>query len=279
MDFARKKKQMQILFFIALSFCTLVFFVPFFWVISTAIRPEAEVFLLPLRIFPPTVTLENFVRVFQYPDIPLSRWFLNSLVISSIGTLGTLAITSLAAYAFARLKIPGREVLFFFVLTSIMIPPESTLIPRYLITRYLGWFDTYQALILPTMANAFALFLMRQFFLGIPNEIEESAVLDGCSKWRIYWHMILPMSKPVLATLGIFVFKTYWNDFTWPLVATNSLRMRPLTVGLAVFQGQYYGRHALIMSGVVLSIVPVVIVYLFFQRYIIEGVTMTGLKG
>jgi multiple sugar transport system permease protein len=184
----------------------------------------------------------------------------------------------LAAYGYARLEFPGRDVLFFALLSTLMIPGAVTVIPAFIIIRQLGLIDTYWALILPAGSSVFAVFLLRQFFQAIPRELEEAAVLDGCSRLGIYWRIILPLSRSALAALGIFVFLGSWNDFLWPFLVMNELTMRTLPVGLTIFNGEYWSERGLIMAGAAISTLPVLVVYALFQHHIIRGVALTGLK-
>jgi len=207
------------------------------------------------------------------------RWFWNSLFVAGTGTLTYLLLSSMAAYAFSRLEFPGRNILFFVVLSTLIIPGQVTIIPVFLILQKLHWFNTYYALIVPGLAGAFGVFLLRQFFLTIPREIEEAAFIDGCGRAGIYWRIILPLSKPALATLAIFSFLGGWNDFMLPLIATNEIEMRTLPVGLTIFLGRYSMQYGLVMATAVLATLPVLVMFLLFQRHIIRGVVPAGLKG
>ncbi|MGH2353589.1 MAG: carbohydrate ABC transporter permease [Chloroflexota bacterium] len=257
-----------------------VFAIPIFWMVSQSLTPEGEIYVWPLRLFPAHPTLENYHDVlFSRPDLPLGRWYVNSFFVAFAATGLVLLVASLAAYAYARLEFPGRTLLFFGLLSTMMIPGAVTLIPVFLILRDLGLIGTYWALILPHGTNVFAVFLLRQFFQSIPRDLEEAAVLDGCSRLGIYWHVILPLSRSALAALAIFVFLGSWNDFLWPFIAINDLEMRTLPVGLTIFNGEYWSERGLVMAGAALSSIPVLIVYAFFQHHIIRGVALTGLKA
>ncbi|MCD4783191.1 MAG: carbohydrate ABC transporter permease [Candidatus Eremiobacteraeota bacterium] len=187
--------------------------------------------------------------------------------------------SSLAAYSFARLRYPGRDTLFFLYLATIMVPMQIVIIPNFIVVTKLGWIDTYNALILPVMFSAYGTFMLRQFILGIPRDLEDAALIDGCSRFRIYWNIILPLSKPALATLATFTFMTNWNSFFWPLVVTSSMEMKILPVGLAAFQGKYNTDWTMLMAAAVITLLPVVIVYLFNQRFITKGIALTGKKA
>jgi multiple sugar transport system permease protein len=191
----------------------------------------------------------------------------------------TLLVDSLAAYGFSRLEFPCRRLLFILVIASMMVPFPTTLVPTYMMLRKLHWLNTYFALIIPPLAGPFGVFLLKQFFDTIPKDIVEAATIDGCSKFGVYWHVVLPASKSVMATLGIFVFMGTWNAFLWPLIVTHSLKMRLLPVGLVLFNSEYWAERALVMAGAVFCAVPVFIAFLFFQRHIVRGVTLSGLKA
>jgi multiple sugar transport system permease protein len=253
---------------------------PIFWMVSQSLTFEREIYVWPLRLFPAHPTLDNYSRVlFSRPDLPIGRWYFNSFFVATASTALVLLVASLAAYAYARLEFPGRDVLFFGLLATVMIPGAVTMIPVFIILRQLGLIDTYAALILPHGAGVISVFLLRQFFQSIPRELEEAAILDGCSRLGVYWHVVVPLSRSALAALAIFVFLGSWNDFLWPFIATNELTMRTLPVGLTIFNGEYWTERGLIMAGASLSAIPVLVVYALFQQHIIRGIALTGLKA
>ena len=211
--------------------------------------------------------------------MPFLRYLLNTTAVASSITFLHLAVSSLAAYAFARLRFPGRNRLFLLYLATLMVPGQVTLIPNFLIVKYLGWIDTYQALIIPQIFTAFGTFLLRQFFLTIPRELEDAARIDGASAVGIYWRIVLPLSGPALATLGVFTFTTQWNNFLWPLIVINDAQMRTLTVGLRALIGQFTVQYPLLMAGSVISLIPMLIVFLLAQRFFVRGIALTGLAG
>jgi multiple sugar transport system permease protein len=207
------------------------------------------------------------------------RWFLNSAVVATAGTLSYLLLSSMAAYAFARLRFACRDPLFFAVLATLVIPGQVTMIPVFLILQKLGWFNTYYALVVPGLSGVFGVFLLRQFFLTIPRELEEAAVIDGCTRAAIYRRVILPIGRPAIATLAIFSFLGAWNDFMLPLIAVNENEMRTLPVGLMIFLGRYTMQYGLVMAAAAVATIPVIVMFLIFQRHIVRGVVLTGLKG
>ena len=252
---------------------------PFLWMVSTSLKTQTDVQRqFPPQLIPTTFMFSNYSTALT--ALPFDRFYINSLIVASSVTILQLFISSLAAFAFARLRFKGRNLLFFVYLTGLMIPFPVLLLPNFLIVRQLGWFDTYLALIVPPSFSAFSIFLLRQYYRGFPLEYDEAARIDGASSLRIWWNIILPNSKPALAALAIFTFLGTWNDFLWPLVVTNSEEMRTLPVGLSMFQGQYTVRWELLMAVTVVALVPVLIVYLFAQNWIIRGLSVSsGLKG
>lgn len=252
---------------------------PFFWVISQSFMSHIEIFDLPLHLIPPHPTLQNYYEVFTREDLQLGRWFINSVAVSSAVTILVLAVASTAAYAFARLRFPGRDIIFYAALATMMVPGQVTLIPIYLLMRDLKFLDTYHALIWPAGANVFGVFMLRQFFLTLPIELEEAAILDGASWFGVYRRVVLPLSSSALVALGILTFLGSWNNLFWPLIVLNRLEMRTLPVGLTILSSEYDRFRALQMAGATVALTPVLIFYTIFQRRIIEGVTLTGMGG
>ncbi len=249
---------------------------PFLWMVTTSLKPAGVLYQAPLLI-PTYFEWSNYVEAWKAAPFP--RFFLNSAIMTIGITLGQTLFSAMAGYAFARLRFPGRDVLFFLILGTMMIPFPVTLIPSFLIIADLGWLDTYQALIVPRVVSAFAIFLFRQFFLSIPQELEEAALIDGANRVVIFARIILPLSTPVMAASAIFSFLFAWNDFLWPLIVTNSTEMRPIQVGLAFFQGQYGIFWTLLMAATVLATIPAILAFLVAQQRFIEGITSSGLKG
>ncbi len=257
----------------------MVILAPIIWMFSTSLKTNDQILTATPRWLPNPFSLEHFHRLFtQAEDFPVARWLFNSAFISSTVTILVLWITSMAAYAFSRLHYKGRDTLFIAVIATMMIPAQITLIPSFLIVQKLGWFNSYQGLIVPGLAGAFGVFLLRQFFLGIPVELEEAAYMDGAGPGTIYWKVILPLAKPALAALAIFTFIGAWNDFVWPLIITNDISMRTLPVGIMIFQGRYVTEYGATMATAAVCSVPTIIAFLIFQKRITEGIAMTGLK-
>jgi multiple sugar transport system permease protein len=249
--------------------------IPFVWMVLTALKPDTEVF--NLAWLPSRPAWENFPRAFTY--FPFAR-FLSNTVVVAVGATGLHLVTSiLAAYAFARLRFRGRDALFLLYLGTLMIPQQVTIVPLFLMMRDIGWVDTFWALILPSAFHALGVFLLRQFFLSIPRELEESALIDGAGRLRILLQIILPLSKPALATLAVFTFIREWNAFLWPLIVTTSPEMRTLPVGLSLFNGQYGTEWHLLMAAATVTLLPTLLIFALAQRYFVQGIALTGFGG
>jgi multiple sugar transport system permease protein len=263
--------------FFLLVGCIIMAF-PFIWMVLSSLKTEPEIFIFPPRWLPAAPQWSNYIRVME--AMPFGWFIYNSFKISILGVIGQLLSCSLAAYAFARIRFPGREAVFMVWLACLMIPYQVTLIPQYLLFRNFGWLDTHYPLFLPHFfGGVFGTFLLRQFFLTIPNELEDAAVIDGSSRFGIYWRIFLPLAKPALATLAVFIFMSQWNNLLGPVVYLNTYEKMTLTVGLAFFRGQYTTQWALLMAGAVISVIPIIILYAVAQQYFVRGVVLSGLKG
>lgn len=222
-------------------------------------------------------SFDNYFEIFEV--VPFGRFYWNSLFVAITTTLIQILTASLAAFAFARLRFRGRDSLFLVYLATLMIPFQVTMIPNFILIRYLSWYDTYQALILPSAFSVFSAFLLRQYFMGVPLDMDEAARMDGAGSWRIWAQIIMPLSGPVLATLAIFNFQASWNDFLWPLVITNSLDMRTIPVGLSSFQGEFNTEWHLLMTGSVIALLPILIIYIIGQNWFVRGIAFSGMGG
>ncbi|TDW98723.1 carbohydrate ABC transporter permease [Kribbella sp. VKM Ac-2566] len=258
-----------------LALTAIVTIVPFAAMVLVAFAPPSGR-TFPDALNPANFTLENFSKVLSSSDIP--RWTVNSLLYSLVSVACVLLFASMAGYAFAKKKFPGREIMFWAFLATLMVPFQATLIPSYILVAKLDWVDSYWGLIVPTLANSQAVFLMRQFIMQLPDELFEAAEIDGAPEWRIFTMIVLPLVRPVLATLGIFVFLWHWNDFLWPLVIGQSGKMQTLTVGLATLQGQAVPINQL-MAGATITVVPSLLVFGLLQRYLTDSIAMSGLKA
>ena len=251
---------------------------PFFAMINLSFVDNSEIFSHAGRIFHPDMTLDNYKNVFN--DIPLSLYFLNSLVVALITTIGQVIFASLAGYAFARMNFKYKNALFLIILITMLIPPQVNIIPLFFLMRELHLIDTYQALILPGLFGGFGIFLMRQYFLGLPKDLEESAKIDGCNLFESFFKIALPLALPAVATLSIFTFVTTWNSFMWPLIVTNSESMRTLPVGLAIYKGSFreITLWAELLACSVICTVPVIGVFLLGKKYFISDILQGGVK-
>ncbi len=251
---------------------------PYVWMLVTSIKPLEEIQSYPPTFIVKNPTIEPYTDLFSM--VPMGRYLFNSLFVAGSITLFNVFATSLAGYAFAKHKFWGRDKLFFIFLGSLMIPWQVNIIPGFVIVKKLGWLNTYRGLIIPSMAwCAFGIFLNRQFIYSIPDDLIDAARIDGCGEFMIYRKVIFPLIKPVVATLAIFTFLQQWNNFVWPLVITHTSNMRTVPLALAVLTGQFGANFAMVMAGAVVATIPMLIVYLMFQKYIIKGIAMTGLKG
>ena len=261
----------------ALSLGSVLMIIPFLWMLSTSLKDDRQAYVFPPIWIPSPVAWNNYLDTWQ--ALPFNLFFLNSAFVSLVLTVAQLATCSLGAFAFARLRFPGRERLFVLYLATLMIPFQVIMIPLFVLVKEFGWIDSYWGLTIPLIFSPYGTFLLRQFFKTIPLELEDAAKIDGCSWFRIYWNIMLPLSKPAMATLGIFVFMWSWNNFLWPLLIVSSLEMKTLPLGLAYFLGQYTIYWNLLMVGATIALVPILVIFFFAQRYFIEGITLTGLKG
>lgn len=251
---------------------------PYVWMFITSIKPLEEIQAYPPSFVVKNPTLDAYKKLFSM--LPMARYLLNSLFVAGSITLFNVFATSLAGYAFAKHRFWGRDTLFFLLIGSLMIPWQVNIIPGFVIVKQLGWLNTYWGLIVPSMAwCAFGIFLNRQFIYSIPDDLIDAAKIDGCSEFFIYTNVILPLIKPVLATLAIFTFLQQWNNFVWPLIVIHTSEMRTIPLALAVLSGQFGSNFAMVMAGAVVATLPMLIVYLIFQKYIIKGIAMTGLDG
>ncbi|MBJ6361396.1 carbohydrate ABC transporter permease [Paenibacillus sp. GCM10012307] len=249
---------------------------PFIWMVSSSLKNANELYAVPPIWIPQKWLWQNFVYMFEHA--PWGIYFLNTTKITLIVIVGQLIVCSMGAYAFSRLNFKGRDALFFLILCTTMIPYHVTMIPTFKIMKSLDWINTHKALIVPALFSPFGIFLLRQFFLTITKELEQAAMIDGCSYPRIFWHVILPNAKPALTTLAIFIFMGTWNDFLAPLIYLNDDGLKTLTLGLASFQGTNTTQWNYMMAGALIVMLPILIVFAFAQRYFVEGITMSGMK-
>lgn len=263
--------------YILLITTSLFMVIPFLWMLSTSLKPDQYLLTLPPKLIPNPVTIDSYKRLIDI--FPMERMLFNSLVVAILTTIGQIITGSMAAYAFARMKFKYSNVIFLLYLATMMIPSQVTITPLFILMSKIGWLNTYQGLILPGVFTAFGTFLMRQFFLTIPTELEDAAFMDGASHFTIYWRIIMPLSKPALATLAVFSFMSSWNAYLWPLFVVREQEMMTLPVGLATLHGRYLTEWNLVMAGSVLAILPMLAIYLMAQKYFVQGVVLSGIKG
>ena len=254
----------------------LIALVPFVWMVSGSFRSEADLFGNPASLFPGSWTLHGYTAIWD--ELPFLRLLLNSFIFAGVTTTLLLLFDSMCAYALARIQFRGSTLLFWLVIATLMIPFQVTLIPVFIELFHFGWLDTYQGLIIPRATSAFGIFMLRQFFITIPRELDEAARIDGAGHLRIYARIIMPLSIPALATLGVLHFMNLWNDLLWPLIVTSSTDMRTLPAGLTLFGGQHVTDHAVLLAGAVISMLPLALAFFLAQRFFVEGVATTGLK-
>jgi multiple sugar transport system permease protein len=263
---------------VGIAITALVFLFPFFWMLSNALRPDREVFAMPPRLLPSVIQWFNFVAAWRY--LPFGRFFLNSAFVAASVTVIVLVVSSLSGYAFARLKFPGRGGLFIVYLATLMVPQAVIVIPLFLMMGAFDWVDTYQGLIVPVAFSSFGTFLLRQFFLTIPQELEDAARIDGASHMRILLTIFLPLSLPALGLLALFTFTGQWNSFLWPLIAVNSTDHATLPLGLTMFQGQQGTQWNYMMAGAAISMVPGLLLTILMHRYIFKSIAIgSGFGG
>jgi len=255
---------------------------PYLWTLSTSLKPEQQLFAYPPQLLPQPFTWQNYVALFQ--NFPFARYLLNSSIITGLSVLGAVVSCSMVAYSFARLRWPGRDIMFILTLGTMMLPYQVIMVPLYLIFRRLGWVDTWYPLWVPAWFGVpFFIFLLRQFFLTLPHEIEDAAKVDGAGYIRTFVLIVLPLMRPALITVAIFAFMGSWNDFVGPLIYVHSNNLLPVSLGLQYINssGAYMGQqfYAVLMAGAFCSIIPMVILFLLLQRYFVRGIVMTGLKG
>jgi multiple sugar transport system permease protein len=250
---------------------------PLLWMLSSALKTRTEVLANPPSVLPDDPQWANFSDGFE--QVPFARYLLNSAIVATVVTVVALLFHSMAAYSLARLRYPGRNVIFVAILSTLMVPFTVIVVPLFIIVDWLGWVDTYWGLIVPMIPHAFGIFLLRQFYLSLPRELEEAAIVDGASLMRVYWSIVLPLSRPILAALGIFFFLANWNNFLWPLVVTQDQSLWVVQLGIQQFTGEHGSQYQLIMAASTLAALPTLLLFFVLQKRLVEGIKLTGLKG
>lgn len=265
------------LLYLVFILIAVIMLVPFLWMISTSLKEQYEAVKIPPVWIPAEPRFDNYITIFT--EQPMLQFMLNTIKIVFFVVLGQLFFSSLAAYAFARIRFKGRTVMFFFYIATLMVPGQVTMIPTYLMFAKAGLTDTHLALILPAFFSAFGVFLLRQFFMTLPKELEEAAEIDGCNPFTTYWRIMLPLIVPAMLTLGVFTLMNTWNDYMGPLIYLNTPEKFTMTLGIAFFRGIYTTKWNLVMAGSVVSMLPILIAYLCAQKYFVEGIAFSGVKG
>lgn len=269
----------RVLLYIIMILIALIFLIPLAWMLSTSFKPPSQLFTRELQWIPTTFTWENYSRLFGNPQTPVARWFFNSLAIATISTVLTLTVDALAAYAYARMEFPGRKFFFGLMLLTLFVPGFMFIIPNFLTINALHLINNWAGVILPGLAGVFGVFFLRQFFEGLPKELEEAAMIDGANQFQVFYKVVLPLSRPALATLAVITFLASWNDFLWPLLILKDRSLQTLPPGLRTLQSSYTSEYGVIMAGAVVVAIPVLILYMLLQRYIVQSIASTGLKG
>jgi len=275
LGFDPRRDPRKILIWTLVALGGIVMIMPFLFMISTSLKGRGEVY--DLRLIPLAPTLENYAYLFR--ESRFLRWFLNSFAIASISTVSVLFFDSLAGYVLCKYKFRGRQVVFVAILSTLMIPTEMLVIPWYVMSKNLGWLNTYWGIMFPGMITGFGVFLMKQFFETVPDALIDAARIDGLSEFRIFWEVALPLVTPALSALAIFTFLGSWTAFLWPLIVTNSASNYTVPVGLASFSGEFSTEWNMIMTGAAVATIPTLVVFILLQKYIIRGVILSGVKG
>ena len=266
----------HLLLHIVLLSLGVIFLLPFVWSVSTSLKPMSDLFQVTPNLIPSEIRRQNYQDVLDY--VPFARIYANTIIVTVLRVIGQVFLASLAAFAFSRMQFPGRDLLFFLLLAGLMVPQQVLMIPNYAMMRQVGWLDTYQGLVVPLLFSSFGVFLLRQYFLSIPADFQEAATLEGANPFQIYWQIYLPLARPALAAFAFLVIQWSWNEFLWALIMTSRTEMQVLSVGVALFQGQYFTNNALLMAAANMATIPVLLLFLFFQRQLVEGITLSGLK-
>ena len=266
----------KVVIVLVLGLGALLMVLPYYWMVISSLKPPEELYTYPPRFLVQRPTVKPYVELFTL--LPMARSLFNSIFVATAVTLSNMFFCALAGYAFAKLRFPGRDAIFLALISAMMIPWQVSLIPGFVIVKELGWLNTFLALIIPNLAMPFGIFLCRQYIMSIPDGLIEAARIDGYNEWRIYWRVILPLLTPALATLAIFTFLSQWNSFVWPLIVIQSSRMRTVPLIMAVLNGQFGGNFAMMMAGALVVTLPILVVFLIFQRQFIRGVFLTSIR-
>lgn len=279
LTYRRKQMLNRVLLYLILGLIALIVLIPMVWMFSTSFKLKSQLFTKEIYWIPKVITLENYTKILNNPSLPIVKWFMNTLYVAVVQTGLIIFIDSLAGYAYARMDFPGRNKIFTLLLATLFLPGVMFLVPNFVTTTRLGMLDTYWGVIIPGLAGVFGVFFMRQFFQGIPKELEEAAQIDGANQLEVFWKIALPLAKPAIATLAVISFLASWNDFLWALLILKDRNIQTLQPGLRTLQGAYTSEYGLMMAGAVIVAIPVLLIYVFLQRFIVQSVATTGLKG
>ena len=279
--YKHRKIIKKVLAYLLISIGAVIMLFPFLWMVSTSLKPNAEIFALPPKLLPETIQWENYTDLWSEEgrNIDFFRLGWNTFKIAFTVSLGQVVTSSLAGYAFAKMRFPGRDKIFFVYFASIIVPAGVVIVPNFILMRYLGLVGKHIGIILPALTSAYATFLMRQFFLAFPPELEDASKIDGCNPLQFYWYVLLPNAKPILATQFLLTFQWAWNDFLWPLIMLRKEEVRTLQVGLSYLSQQYFTDWGPLMAASVITLIPIVVLFLLTQRFFIRSIRLSGIKG
>ncbi|MBN1922484.1 MAG: carbohydrate ABC transporter permease [Anaerolineae bacterium] len=274
-----RKTAGRVILYLLLVLIALMIIIPMLWMLSTSFKLKSQLFSREIYWIPKVITLENYTKILNNPSTPIALWFRNSVIVATLTTTAKLILDSLAGYAYARLKFPGRDQIFALLLATLFLPGVMFLVPNFVTVARAGMLNKFSGAIIPALASVFGVYFMRQFFLSIPKELEEAAAIDGANMFQVFFKVVLPLAKPALATLAVIEFLGSWNDFLWALLVLKDRAVQTLQPGLRTLQGAYTSEYGLMMAGAVIVALPVLVLYAFLQRYVVESVATTGLKG
>ncbi|MBN2047601.1 MAG: carbohydrate ABC transporter permease [Anaerolineaceae bacterium] len=278
-SYRMKKLLNRVVLYLTLGLISLIVVIPLIWMFSTSFKLKSQLFTKEIYWIPKVITLENYQKILDNPSTPIGRWFMNSLIIATVTTSLKLIIDSLAGYAYARMSFPGRKQIFGLLLATLFLPGVMFLVPNFVTVARLGMLNKFSGVIIPALASVFGVYFMRQFFESIPKELEEAAEIDGANRLQVFFQIALPLAKPALATLAVIEFLASWNDFLWALLVLKDRAVQTLQPGLRTLQGAYTSEYGLMMAGAVIVALPVLLLYVFLQRYVVQSVSTTGIKG
>lgn len=272
-----KKKISHAVLFVLLLLVGITMLLPFIWTLSSSFKFNKDIFVYPIEWIPKEIRLENYTDV--WTKVPFLTYYLNTIKLSVIVTIGQILTCSMAAFSFAKMKYPGRDKIFLCYLATLMVPWHAIMIPQFIIIKGMGLYNSHAAIIVLQLFSAFGVFMMRQFMMGIPDELCEAARIDGCGEWKIFSSIMMPLCKPGLATLVIFTFNFMWNDYLAPMIYLDSDKLKTIQIGLATFNSLYRTDYNLIMAGTICSMIPMILIFCFAQKYLLQGMSFSGLKG